>query len=244
MIPKIIHYCWFGYNPKPKNVLKCIASWRKTCPDYQIIEWNEDNYSVDSSCEFVREAYKNKMWAFVSDYARLDIIYNHGGIYLDTDVELLKTPNTLIEKGKGYIGFESKTAVNSGLGFAAEKGNTIINEMRIVYHSLKFDIVNPHKIACPVLNTSVLEKYGLLKNNCLQMVGNIQILPEEYLCPENMFTGKICYTSNTISVHHYSGSWMPFHVKIRISFIVKAKRILPHRLVFFLQNVIRKVHLD
>ena len=119
MIPKKIHYCWFGGNPLPELAIKCLESWKKYCPDYEIIEWNETNFNLDS-CEYVREAYQAKKWAFVSDYARLKVVYDNGGIYLDTDVELIKSLDRLL-KNKSFFGTETTGVVATGLGFGAEK---------------------------------------------------------------------------------------------------------------------------
>ena len=119
MIPKKIHYCWFGKGPKSKLFEKCLASWKKYFPDFEIIEWNEENFDVSSN-KYVKEAYENKKWAFVSDYARLKIIYEEGGIYFDTDVEVLKRiPDEILETG--YFAKESDNYIATGLGFAANK---------------------------------------------------------------------------------------------------------------------------
>ena len=121
MIPKIIHYCWFGGNPLPELAQKCIASWKKYCPDYEIIEWNEANYDV-SKCAYMKEAYQAKKWGFVPDYARFDIIHNHGGIYLDTDVEIIRSLDGLLEN-RAFMGFESENYVNPGLIIGGEAGS-------------------------------------------------------------------------------------------------------------------------
>ena len=118
MIPKKIHYCWIGGNPLPELAIKCIESWKKYCPDYEIIEWNEKNYDFRKN-QFMREAYDEKKWGFVPDYARLDIIYEHGGIYLDTDVEIIKPLDSLL-KEQGFAGMEQPGIVALGLGFGAE----------------------------------------------------------------------------------------------------------------------------
>ena len=136
-IPKIIHYCWFGGNPFPELAQKCIASWKKFCPDYEIKEWNESNYDVTKN-QYMREAFENKQWAFVSDYARLDIIYENGGIYLDTDVELLKPLDDLLIL-TGFMGFEeNKKLCATGLGFGAVPKLPIIKEMRDDYDNIIF----------------------------------------------------------------------------------------------------------
>ena len=208
MIPKMIHYCWFGRNPKPKSVEKCIKSWKKYCPDYQIIEWNEDNYDV-TKIPYMKAAYEAKKWGFATDYARLDIIYNHGGIYVDTDVELLKSYDSLLEYA-GFAGFETEKYVASGLGIGAEKGNLIIQKLLENYEaldpvqkdgSLKF-------LTCPRVDTDVLVELGLKKDGTMQMIGgNFCVLPTEYLCPKDFGDGLIRKTKNTISIHHYDSSW-------------------------------------
>ena len=137
MIPKKIHYCWFGKNPLPRSVKKCIASWRKFCPDYQIIEWNESNFDVNSH-PFIKSAYDNKAWAFVSDYARLKIVYDNGGIYFDTDVELLKNIDHLLENNF-YIGVQqSGLLCTTGLGFGAERENDYVCSMLKKYDELVY----------------------------------------------------------------------------------------------------------
>lgn len=226
MISKIIHYCWFGKNEKPKSVLKCIKSWKKFCPDYQIIEWNEENYDIEKCCKFVTDAYKNKKWAFVSDYVRLDVVYKYGGIYLDTDVELIKSIDDLVYEGRGYFGFERKEYVASGLGFSCEKGEQILYDMMKVYDNLIFDIEKLSDFACPIINTSILVRYGMKCNGEMQIINGIKILPVDFLCPENFYSGKCKYTNNTISIHHYNGSWMSIGEKIKTKVIILVKRLL------------------
>ena len=166
MIPKVIHYCWFGNNPKNKDVEKCMASWKKFCPDYEIIEWNESNFDINC-IPFVKQAYDAKKWAFVTDYARLKIIYENGGIYLDTDVELLKPLDDLL-KLDAYVGLQSAEYINTGLGFGAEKENEMIYEMMIDYNSRHFLAENCETIACPILNTKILVKHGYEFSNKMQ----------------------------------------------------------------------------
>ena len=132
-IPKVIHYCWFGKGEMPKLAKKCIKSWKKYCPDYEIICHNEDNFDCFQN-RYMSEAYQAKKWAFVSDYARLKIIYDNGGIYLDTDVEIIKPIDDLL-RNKGFMGFDEKGIVATGLGFGAEKGNEIIGEFLKDYNN-------------------------------------------------------------------------------------------------------------
>ena len=141
MIPKIIHYCWFGGKPLPKLAKKCIASWKKFCPDYEIKEWNESNFDLNS-CTYVKEAYDSKKYAFVSDYARFWILHRYGGVYFDTDVELLKSIDDILADG-AFMGVENfvaeqnkaKISINPGLGIAAEPGMLIYQEILDFYHN-------------------------------------------------------------------------------------------------------------
>ena len=133
-IPKVIHYCWFGNNPKPKVVQECIESWKKYCPDYEIKEWNESNYDINKNA-YTTAAYKSKKYAFLTDYVRLDILYNYGGIYMDTDVKLIKPIDDLVSQGS-FMSFEKVGRVNTGVGFASEKGNKIVEENKEYYLSL------------------------------------------------------------------------------------------------------------
>ena len=123
-IPKILHYCWFGGAPKPKNIQNCIRSWKKYCPDYEIIEWNEQNFDVSQSL-YPRQAYDARRWAFVADYARLKILYEQGGIYMDTDVELLRPLDDLLAY-PAFFGFQHNNEVATGLGFGAEARSPVV----------------------------------------------------------------------------------------------------------------------
>ena len=136
-IPKIIHYCWFGGKPKPELAEKCIKSWKKHCPDYEIREWNEDNYDLAAAPLYVRQAYEAKKWAFVTDYVRLQVVYECGGIYLDTDVELKKNLDSLLGYS-AYFGFEDGKWIATGLGFGAEQGTPILQELMDDYRDIPF----------------------------------------------------------------------------------------------------------
>ena len=149
MIPKKIHYCWFGNNSMPDEYIKYIDGWKKLCPDYSIIRWDESNYDVNKH-PFISKAYKDRKWAFVSDYARLDIIYNNGGIYLDTDVQLIKNIDEL-RRFRAYVGFEAESFINTGLGFGAEKGNIFIKIT--LAQILATQLVNPQKPAYATIIT-------------------------------------------------------------------------------------------
>lgn len=207
-IPKVIHYCWFGENPLPKSAEKCIKSWKKYCPDYEIIQWNESNFDFSEN-RYAKEAYEQKKWAFVSDYARLKIIYEHGGIYLDTDVELLKSLNPLL-KHDGYMGFQDRLEVASGLGFGACKHHPLIGRLLQDYDNIPFVLENNRldTTACPTRNTRTLKQLGLGNDyKTIQNMDGFYIYPPEYFCPYNYLTGFKRKTKNTYSIHHFDASW-------------------------------------
>ena len=202
---KVIHYCWFGGNPKSELILKCIDSWKKICPDYKIIEWNEDNFDVNC-CLYVKEAYTAKKWAFVSDYCRFHVLYHYGGIYLDTDVELIKNIDDL---GDCFVGFESNDRVASGLIRAAQKNDEICRLMLESYtqdHFLNPDNSFNLTTVCE-RETQILCEHGMKKNNSLQIICGTTIYPKDYFCPYNFSTCKTVITKNTRSIHLYAGSW-------------------------------------
>lgn len=211
MIPKIIHYCWFGGSPIPKKDQYYIDSWKKYCPDYQIIKWNESNYDIGKN-QYMKEAYSSRKWGFVPDYARYDIIYNNGGIYLDTDVEMIKPLDPLLEN-TAFMGFEDGVHVNCGLGFGAEQGNRIIEGLRDIYTELHFSNTDGslNLTPSPILGTDFLYKNGLVSNNLEQIVGNVKIYPTEYFSPKDYITGKVCITQSTYSIHHFNASWQSPH---------------------------------
>lgn len=210
MIPKKIHYCWFGGGEIPEHDKKCIESWKRFCPDYEIIRWDESNYDVTKN-RYMYEAYQAKKWGFVSDYARLDIIYEHGGIYLDTDVELLRSLDDLLEN-KAYMGFEQRgRAVNTGLGFGAEKHMPLIGEIRdAIYANRTFQrgVGDYDTTPCPAMSTAFLEEMGLKRNDQMQVIGGIRIYPSQYFAPLNSIDGMMDTTEITYSIHHYHASWL------------------------------------
>ncbi|WP_051207847.1 glycosyltransferase family 32 protein [Butyrivibrio sp. AE3006] len=207
-IPHIIHYLWFGGLDKPENVRKCIASWQKYCPDFEIREWNEDNYDIHKH-PFMEKAYKDKKWAFVSDYARLDVLYEYGGIYLDTDVELIKDITPLCENS-GYIGFETNEFVNDGQGFGCIPKLPVIKEMLSVYDGDDvFGVFNGEEqfLESPKLRTMVLLTHGLKPDGSRQNVAGMEIYPVEYFAPKDYRSGKVTITPETYSIHHFDASW-------------------------------------
>ena len=220
MIPKVIHYCWFGRNPLPKAARKCIASWQKFFPDYEIKEWNEDNFNVNI-IPFTQEAYSVKKYAYVSDYARLWVLYNYGGIYFDTDVEIIKDMTLIVNKAP-FMGIEKNTtninlAVALGLGFSSNKGNKILCDVMNYYekeHYITEKGIN--QITIVPITTNILIKYGFNCKNEIQQVGDFLIYPYEYFCPIEYPLGRLEITSKTVSIHHYTESWLSLSDKIKM----------------------------
>ncbi|NGP43345.1 glycosyl transferase [Acinetobacter sp. GC2] len=209
MIPKKIHYCWFGGSPLPEIAKKCINSWKKFCPDYEIIFWNESNCNLDIN-PFVSQAARNQKWAFVSDYYRLKIVEEYGGIYLDIDVELIKSLDELLEFD-GFMGFElsKEHYISTGLGFGAVAGHEIIKKLMESYEKNPFIKTDGSfdMTPCPQRDTKVLINLGLKQNNCNQHIDNFQFFSSEYFSPIG-FLGEKKFTHNTYSIHHFNASWL------------------------------------
>lgn len=225
---KTIHYCWFGGAEKSEIIKRCIESWKKHCPDYEIVEWNENNFDINT-CKYVKEAYNAKKWAFVSDYCRFWVLYNFGGIYMDTDVEILKPLDGL---PADFVGFESESTVNSGLIRGAAKGDMICREMLDSYDKDSFILENGEYNPCTVCEreTAVLQKHGLVVNGELQVVADTTVFPTEYFNPKGGNYGKDKITENTYTVHHYVASWKsPLDQKImayKLKYGVKKGKLL------------------
>ena len=212
MIPKVIHYCWFGGAPLPDLALKCIDQWKKFCPDYKIVEWNENNFNLEC-CDFTRESYNAKKWAFLSDCARLYIVYHEGGIYLDTDVELVKSLDEVLNNDC-FFGEETSGYINTGLGFGAEKGSKIVYELLKKYTESRFLLLDGSYdlLPCPQKNTEPLLKYGYkYRKNEIWRENGVTVYPPEYFCPLDYKTVVMKKTKNTISIHCYNASW---HTKL------------------------------
>lgn len=213
-IPKVIHYCWFGGNDKPSLAKKCINSWKKFCPDYDIIEWNETNFDVYQN-DYLKWCYDNKKWAFLTDYIRLLIVNEQGGIYFDTDVEAIAPLDDLLNY-EAFYGFENSSAINTGQGFGAVKGHVSVKLMIEQYEALKPDENgNFPLITCPKLNTDALVPLGVKLNGKKQIINNMLILPVDYMNPYNDETGIMTKTKNTVSIHWYSKSWLTKKVILR-----------------------------
>ena len=227
MIPKKIHYCWFGYGKKTKLVQKCIASWKKYCPDYEIIEWNETNFDVNKNA-YTKMCYEQKKYAFLTDYIRLIVIAEYGGIYLDTDVELVRNIDKLLEN-RAYFGFETQRYINTGLGFGAEAGNRIVLDMLQEYDEL-LDGQNG-TVGCPILNTKTLLNKGLIQNGKKQDIKSAIIYSCDYFNPYDDPTGILNKTENTYSIHWYGKSWMNKRKIIRSKLLRPVHRIFGKELL-------------
>ena len=227
MIPKKIHYCWFGRGEKPDLAKKCIASWRNICPDYQIREWNEGNVDLASCPQYVRDAYGAKKYAYVSDYIRLKALYDHGGFYMDTDVELLKSLDLFLSD-RAVIGFENDAFVNSGQMLAAEAGHPVLAEMMERYDSISFykPDGSMYLLGCPHVNTDVLVRHGLIRNGQEQTVAGFHVYPADWFNPLDSTTGQLNKTKNTVSVHWYSMSWIPRWKQVRVKIMRRVRRVL------------------
>lgn len=212
MIPKIIHYCWFGRNPLPELAKKCIDSWKKYCPEYEIIEWNEDNFDVMSN-DYVREAYQSSKWAFVTDYVRLYALYNYGGVYMDTDVEILKSIDVFL-KEKAFSGFEAKDRIPTGI-MACEKNFELFGKLLSSYENRKFinedGSLNLTTNVTYITNECINE--GLVLNGEKQTLAGFTLYPAEVFCPKDVQTHELNITKNSYTIHHFDGSWIPQNVK-------------------------------
>ena len=216
MIPKKIHYCWFGGKPLPKSALKCIESWHKYLPDYEIVRWDESNFDVNS-IPYTAEAYKAKKYAFVSDYARFYILYHEGGIYFDTDVEVIRPFDDIIAKGP-FMGCEHRYKENGtpedlgvapGLGLGVEAGHLIIKELLKNYEGLHYILSDgsANKDNIVIYTSKCLCKFGLRNTPMIQSIEGIHIYPVDYFCPISTEDGRLRITQNTRSIHHYDQSW-------------------------------------
>lgn len=212
MIPKMIHYCWFGRKELPPLAKKCIASWREFMPDYEIREWNEDNFDVNS-IHYTAQAYKHKKYAFVSDYARFKILYEYGGIYFDTDVEVIKPIDDILEKG-AFFGLEQDAkdhfACAPGLGFACSPGLGLLREMLELYKNLDFEQSDGslnQKTVVEHFSEMLLAK-GLRPTPGVMEFEGAHIYPPDFFCPKPSEFGKIQITENTRTIHHYAASWV------------------------------------
>jgi len=214
MIPKTIHYCWFGRGELPALARKCIASWKRFFPDYEIKEWNEDNFNVNI-VPYTAEAYKEGGYAFVSDYARFWVLYKYGGVYFDTDVEVIRPMEDVIERGP-FMGFEyirrkGGFAVAPGLGIAASPGMDLFREILERYDSLPFLLDNGERNPFSMIPmvTEMLSDKGIKGNGTIEKVAGINVYPPEWFNPFDDATGRMRKAPDTCSIHWFAKSWLP-----------------------------------
>lgn len=220
MIPKTIHYCWFGHSPLSLSSRKCINSWRIYFPDYEIKEWNEENFDI-GIIPYVKEAYMAKKYAFVSDFARFWILYHYGGIYFDTDVEVIRPMDDIISRGS-FIGCEQGSLkeiaafrINPGVGMGSTPGLEIYKELLDLYAGLHF-VYSVANLKTVVEHTTELfmkhetKEYG----NGIFHIAGVYVYPSDYFCPKSYVTKKIRITENTRTIHHFAGTWQPEWKKI------------------------------
>ncbi len=206
MIPKIIHFCWLSGEPYPDLVKKCMQSWNRYLPDYKIMIWTTENFDVDI-CPYTREAFDKKKYAFVSDYVRLYALYEFGGIYLDSDIEVLRNFDSLLNN-IAFSGFESSDRIAAWI-FGSEARNPLFEELLKYYdgrhflHNGKMDLT-PN----PIPITNCLKKHGLQMNNKIQELDLIKIYPIDYFATKDLETGKVVITENSYTIHHFNGAWM------------------------------------
>lgn len=234
-IPKIIHYCWFGGNELPVSAQKCIETWKKYMPGYTIKRWDESNFNVDI-IPYTKEAYKQKLYAFVSDFARFYILNKEGGIYLDTDVELIKPLDCLVDAGP-YMGIEEHYHINPGLGMASLPGMHTLAEILRVYENLSLyredGSINYDTVVFHI--TNLMRSKGWTGKE--KEIGGFKILPKEFLCPLDYKSGKLTVSCNTYSIHHYSATWItPSQMMYR-----KIKKLFGERFAKFCASIYKKL---
>lgn len=241
MIPKIIHYCWFGGNPLPEEAKKCIESWKKQLPDYQIKEWNERNFDINTN-QYVRQAYESRKFAFVTDYVRLYALATEGGIYMDTDVEVLKSFDPFLHH-TAFSGFENNNFVPTGI-MASEAGGKWVTDLLDDYNNRSF--IQPDGSRDTTSNTVTITNYmlrhGLIQNNSYQdFIGLVTFYPSEYFCPKDHGSGVIKLTGNSVCIHHFACSWLPWHLKVRHRAKLSLQKLLGESVMSKLGNIFHHI---
>ncbi len=241
-LPKVIHYCWFGRGEKSPLIQRCIGTWRALMPDWQIREWNEDSFDVNS-IPYTAEAYAAQKYAFVSDYARFWILYHLGGVCLCTDVELFKPLDDILEKTPALMGFEMEDTINPGSIMASPPGSPLIAEILEGYAALRF--TNPggsfNTKTIVAYTTEALRRHGFTGGNRLQQVEGFTLYPTEYFCPFEHETQMFLPTENTYSYHHFAATWSPWYRRLRFCCIGLAARLLGReRYLALKQKILRR----
>lgn len=244
MIPKVIHYCWFGGKPLPKLARKCIASWHKYLPDFEVKLWNEDNFDVNM-VPYVAEAYAARKFAFVSDYVRFWVLYTYGGYYFDTDVEIIASMDEIVASG-AFMGAENVSGdkhglqVAPGLGLSCEKGHEVYKEILDYYNGIHYSLDMGNLETVVTHTTKVLRRLGLRDVDEIQQVRGITIYPKAYFNPINPVGHALEIQPETVSIHHYAASWMPWYrqTKIKVRSIIGPR--LTKRIIRFKRMLMSK----
>ena len=225
MIPRIIHFCWFGRGQKPKIVEKCIRSWKENCPNYKIFEWTEDNFDIESAPQYVRDAYNDGKWAFVSDYVRFVVLVKYGGIYLDTDEELLDSLDSFLNH-TAFIGTEDGFHISAGL-MGCVKGYSLFSDFRDSYSELSFYNPDGAQNMTTVVDmlTEWCKEKGYQPGNEYQEISGLAVYPSDYFYPLSNADGIMRKTGHSVAIHWFAGSWVPEERKKK-----KKKRQFKNRL--------------
>lgn len=238
MIPKIIHYCWFGRNPLTDLAQKCIASWKRYLPEYKIMEWNEDSFDITEN-QYVLEAYNSKKWAFVTDYVRLKALVEYGGVYMDTDVEVIKPLESFLVH-QAFSGFEDADSVPTGI-MACEKGYQFFADLLRTYDNRHFILED--KSMDITTNTTYITNFclsrGLKLNNQLQIIDGFALYPNDYFCPKDPDTNQIHITENTHTIHHFAGSWSTPWYRFKKRLQTKLGSELTNRIIRIKRKIIK-----
>lgn len=234
MIPKTIHYCWFGRTPLPESARKCIDSWRQVMPDFEIKEWNEDNFDVHFT-PYTSQAYAARNYAYVSDVARFWILQREGGVCFDTDVEALRPVDDLLAEAHdgGLMGWETRSIsgkwrINPGLIVAMPIAFPLCEEILDAFGRMSFykDDGTVNDYTMMPLIADLLRARGLVMDGSRQTVGRLTVLPADYFCPLDRLTGRLHVTQNTRTIHHCTMSWMPWTTRVRLNFMRMVRYLL------------------
>ncbi len=238
MIPKTIHYCWFGKNKKPKLIKKCIKSWKKYCPDYQIIEWNEDNFDINYN-EYVKEAYRLKKWAFVSDVARIYALVKCGGVYLDTDMELIKPIDYYLSL-KAFCGREDLSCVGTAI-LGCEKNFPLFKDLLLEYEKENFT-ANQNGLYRTITDrlTMFVQRNGeyLIAQDVMQNIDELTVYPIHYFYPKDMSTGILDKIENSYAIHHGCNSFLSSKDRLRIKLFKFFNRVFGKKFSSFLYKIL------
>lgn len=223
MIQKTIHFVWFGGNPYSDLTKRCIDSWRKYCPDFELRKWSEENFDINT-CSYVKEAYKAKKWAFVSDYVRLYALVNEGGIYMDVDVEVVKSLDCFLTH-EAFSGFENTTSVPTGI-MGCQKGYPFFKELLNSYNDRHFILEDGSlDLTTNVVTiTDACIRHGLRQDNSFQIVDGFALYPKSVFCPIEQQTGELKLSDDTVTIHHFSGSWVELETKQLSTLVQKLNR--------------------